>query len=107
MVNGCVFCIVLPPAVAHRTCATKAEDEASRASWMNSGSLKAGSGCLSTTGSPAGSKKPMPLPSTLRWLCASSESGASSSQNVARTRAVPEVSPNNRHMAVPEAYRLG
>src|SRR6516165_5637727 len=72
---------------------------------MNSSSLKAGSGCLSTTGAPAASKKPIPLPSTLRWLCASSESGASSSQNVARTGVVPEVNPNRRHMALLKCSR--
>src|SRR6202050_5598431 len=109
MVNGWVLAMVRPPAVAHRTCATNVDDSACLASWMNSSSLKAGSGCLSTTGARAESKKPIPLPSTLRWLCTSSESGASSSQNVALTRAVPELSPNKRHTAlsVPRDVRPG
>ena len=67
---------------------------------MNSSSLKAGSDFLSSTGARAESKKPIPLPSALRWLCTSSESGASSSQNVVRTGVRPEFSPNRRHMAL-------
>src|SRR5271155_1551295 len=67
---------------------------------MNSSSAYAGSGCLSSSGARAASKKPIPAPSALRRLCTSSESGASSSQNVVRTGVVPEVSPNSRHMAL-------
>jgi hypothetical protein len=84
---------VRPPAVARRTCATNDEDPARFAACVNSSSRNAGSGCLSRTGTPPESKNPMPLPSTFRRLCASSESGASSSQNVARTRTVPAVKP--------------
>src|SRR5580704_3191387 len=40
----------------------------------------------------------MPLPSTFLWLWASSESGASRSQNVALTLVWPEFSPNSRHI---------
>ena len=101
MPNGWVLCTVRPPVVAHRTCATNAEDSACLAARRNSWSLNAGSGCLSSTGSPPGLKKPRPAPSALRWLCTCSESGASSSQNVALTRAVPAVSPNKRHMTSP------
>src|SRR6185437_12842782 len=72
-------------------------DLACLASRRNSGSVKAGSGCLSSTGAPAGSKNPIPLPSTLRWLCTSSESGASTSQNEALTGARPALSPSSLH----------
>src|ERR1700722_13712485 len=101
MAHGWVLASLRPPAVAHRTCATNVADSACLASWMNSSSLKAGSGCLSSTGSPPGPKNPIAAPSTLRGLCTLSESGASSSQNVAFTRAVPAVSPNKRHMTHP------
>ena len=66
--NGCVFATVRPPAVASRTCAMKVADSACRASRAKSWSLKAGSGCLSSTGDPAGSKNPIPLPSAFRRL---------------------------------------
>src|SRR5215472_18199572 len=39
----------------------------------------------------------MPLPSTLRWLCTSSESGASTSQNDALTGSRPALSPSSLH----------
>src|SRR5580693_10274101 len=73
-------------------------DLACFASLANSWSANAGSGCLSTTGAPEEPKKPMPLPSTLRWLCASSESGASSSQNDALTGCRPALSPSSLHI---------
>jgi hypothetical protein len=53
---------------------------------------------LSITGAPDESKNPIPLPSTLRWLCASSESGASISQNDALTGCRPALSPSSLHM---------
>src|SRR5579859_3947729 len=107
MANGCVLRVVRPPTVAQRTCATKVTDWASFASRANSASRNAGSGCLSSTGAPARSKNPMPLPSALRRLCTSSESGASSSQNVALTGSVPAVRPNKRHMLLPPADGRG
>ena len=58
MANGWVFCTVRPPVDANRTCATNVEDSACLASRVNSWSRNAGSGCLSSTGSPAAPKKP-------------------------------------------------
>src|SRR5215469_17943293 len=97
IVNGWVFCGVRPPAVAQRTWATNTADWACFASRMNSSSRNAASGCLSSTAAPEGSKNPIPLPSTLRRLCTSSESGASISQKVAWTGWLPAVSPSSLH----------
>ena len=74
-----------PPAVAHRTCATNAGDSACRAPRSNSWSRTAGSGCLSSTTPPSEPNSPAP-PRPRCGGSLSSESGASSSQNVALTR---------------------
>ena len=54
--NGWVLRTVRPPAVAHRTWATNADDSACRAARRKSRSRKAGSGCLSSTIPPSGPK---------------------------------------------------
>ena len=105
--NGWVFCTVRPPTLAQRTWATNTGERACFASRVNSSSWNAASGCLSRTGVPDGSKNPIPLPSALRRLCTSSESGASSSQNDALIGSRPAVNPSSLHITkAPAAGQL-
>src|SRR3954469_12335754 len=78
--------------------ATNVFDSSSRASRANAWSSCAASGCLATCGRPSGSNHPTPVPSGSRRLCSARLSGASSSQNVARTRWSPPLMPKSRHI---------
>lgn len=77
---------------------TKVCEATYRASELKSASWKAAMGARSRTGSSPSENQPSPVPSGMRRLWERRLSGASSSQNVARTRGPPVVSPNSRHM---------
>src|SRR5664280_538150 len=92
-------------------CARNVRELSRRASRAKSASLKAEIGALCTIACPRGSNVPRPVPSGLRWLWTVRLSGASSSQNSARSGWAPPLMPNKRHISAmgtaPGAVRVG